>query len=225
MKRIIIFTIVFALICSLFMLSVSAEEITETPDTTEEATDTATEGENSSTEGEKAFHDKLVALVSNGEIWAKIGTTLVALIALILAIKGSLSKITEALMVLKEFIAGKATKEETEKAITSAFDGFAESYTKHNAEISKQYSELEARNTRLEAVLSLVTLHLIKSPNARAQIMQLMAGTKEITTDVLKTVEAIEEEIRKADEESKEPTPALDKVVASVDEAHHIELG
>lgn len=236
MKKIFIFTLIVALLCSFFMISASAETVSDEEvvpsieiEPSEDVTVPSQEPENSPSDEEKDFYDKLVGFVTDSEIWANIGTIAVSVIALILAIRGSLTKITEALGLLKEFIAGKATKEETETAIRSAIDDVKTNYNNQNETIKKQYEELEARNNRLEAVLSLVALQLVKSPNARVKIMELMADTKGISGDVTAVVESIEAEIQRADEAEKEPTPALDEIIRTIEEseqeAHHIELG
>lgn len=236
MKKIFIFTLIVALLCSFFMISASAETVSDevvAPSTdiehSEDVTPPSQELENSPEDEEKVFYDKLVGFVTDSEIWANIGTIAVSVIALILAIRGSLTKITEALGLLKEFIAGKATKEETETAIRSAIDDVKTNYNNQNETIKKQYEELEARNNRLEAVLTLVTLQLVKSPNARTQIMSLISGTRECASDVVSVVEKIEAEIEAQDEADREPTPALDEIIRTIEEgeqeAHHIELG
>lgn len=217
MKKLITLFVMLIIICTTFTVFASADE------------SLPAEGEANTTQGPEfstqtngnEIYDKLIGYISNGEIWVKIGVTAVSVLALILAIKKSLAKITDALHVLKGFIEGKASKEDAEKAIKSAVDEVkAESKIQYER-LSQQYDDLCTRNNDLEAILSLVALQLIKSPNARTEIMALISKTKEHSGSVAEIVEAIELEIQRADELTKDKTPALDSIAAK----NNISLG
>ncbi len=212
MKRIIMLFLILTLVCSLFTLSAFAEGA----DSAQTDTDTAQEAENSAKTNESEIYDKIIAYITNGEIWAKIGVVAVSVLALILAIKKSLAKVHDALRVLRDFIAGKATKEDTEAAISSAMETVRSEYTAHTAALTAQYEDLCKRNNDLEAILSLVALQLVKSPNARTEIMALISKSKAHSGNVAEVVEAIEAEIERADELTKDETPALDAIKAEM---------
>lgn len=235
MKRIFYAILVLIFAFTLFALPCYAEEdpaigdadiSAEAPEHVEAETDSSAESENTpetpaqlAQDEEKAFLDQLMAIVTNGEIWAKIGASLLAVLALLVTLKSSLGKIGEAIAVLKDFIAGKATKEETETAINGAFEEVKNTYDAKLSELSVKNDELTAKYDKQTAILSLLALQLVKSPNARVQIMGLLAEAKNLGGNVAEVVESIEAEIEAADAaEPKPDTPALDAVIASVAE-------
>ena len=78
----------------------------------------------------------------------------------------------------------------------------------------------------MSAILSLTVLQLVKSPNARVKIMELIADTNKITEDVAELVEEMTEEIAEADAATpKADTPALDAIVKENTENDIIRLG
>lgn len=185
---------------------VATEETPETPDNSPVSTPSAPENE---------ILEQILGVVSNGEIWGKIGATVLSVLALIFALRSTLGKITDAILAVKDFVAGKATKEETEVAINEAVSGVIDTYEKKHAELTAQNEELSAKYDKMSAVLSLTVLQLVKSPNARTQIMAIISDTKELAEDIAAVVEEISEEIAEADAATpKESTPALDTIVA-----------
>lgn len=180
--------------------------------------------ESATEETENGYFDQILAVVSDGTLWAKISAIVLGCFAIVAALNKGLGSVKNALSVLEKFIAGKASKEETEAALSKAKTELTAEYKATHEDLSVKYDELCSRNEQLTAILSLVVLHLVKSPNARVHIMSLISGTKEIGGDVVKTVEAIEAEIEKADaEEPKPETPALDAIAASSPVAHESE--
>lgn len=193
------------------------EEIPEAPDNSPVSTPNAPENE---------ILEQILGFVSNGEIWGKIGATVLSVLALIFALRSSLGKIRDGILVVKDFIAGKATKEETEAAINTAVKGVIDKYEEKHKELSQQNAELSAKYDKMSAILSLTVLQLVKSPNARVQIMELIADTNKITEDVAELVEKITEEIAEADAATpKADTPALDAIVKEHTENDIIRLG
>lgn len=193
------------------------EEITETPDNSPVSTPNAPENE---------ILEQILGVVSNGEIWAKIGATVLSVLALIFALRSSLGKIRDGILVVKDFIAGKATKEETETAINTAVKGAIDKYEEKHKELTQQNEELSAKYDKMYAILSLIVLQLVKSPNARVKIMELIADTNKITEDVAELVEEMTEEIAEADAATpKADTPALDAIVKEHIENDIIRLG
>lgn len=222
-----IFTAFIALALALVLFTVpafAAEEVTETDivtdteTTTEETvTDTPTEPEISAPSEEERFYDQIVEFVSNGANWAKIGGVVLAIIAAIGAVTANLNKVKAMIDGVTALLKGKATKEETEKIVGDNLSALKDTYDKQYSELKKQYDEQAERNTELTAVMTVLALQLVKSPYARTEIMGLLSGAKAVNGNVKEIVEAVEEEIAKAEaEEEKEPTPALDAIKASV---------
>ena len=219
MKRIFITVIALALALVLFTVPAFAEEAadTTTTETTETVTETPSTPENTAPNEENRFYDQIVEFVSNGANWAKIGAVVLSIIAAIGAITVKLDKFKAMIDGAIALIKGKATKEETEKIVTENYKELKKSYDEQYAELKKQYDEQAERNTELTAVMTVLALQLVKSPYARTEIMGLLSGAKAVNGDVKDIVEAVEEEIAKAEaEEEKEPTPALDAIKASV---------
>ena len=214
----------------------NTEEYPEaTPETDEKApeTDNATEEDTQNPQqdaskipinDENEILDQLLGIVTNGEIWAKIGVTILGAVALILTLRTYFDKFIGVINTIKDFIAGKATKEETESVIKNAITDFEKTYKdeyakleEKNDEMAEKYDEMSAKYDKQTAVLALTVLQLVKSPNARTQIMSLISDTKEIGEDVAKVIEVIEEEITEADAAiPKVETPNLDSIVNEV---------
>lgn len=189
----------------------------ETDGGAESAPNTAVTPEDFVQSEKDAFLDQLIGIVTNGEIWAKIGVSLVAVLALIVALRSTLGNITSAIEAVKSFVAGKATKEETEAVIKSATSDLKDAYNSEFSKMSDKYASLEAKYDRQTAVLSLLSLQLVKSPNARVQIMDLISKAEDIGGNAAEVVAAIEAEIEAADAaEVKPDTPALDAIKASI---------
>lgn len=236
MKRIIYLMLVFTLISALFILpsfaeTTAEEDIAKTDaegenalentleaegELSEDGADPSEGGVNLSQYGESGFYDRVLGLVTDGAFWAKFAAIVLGVLALIVTVRANLKKIRSAINTLLEFITGKATKEETEAAIGSAVTELKGEYEKQLLAFEEQYTDLATRNDQLTAILSLLTIQLIKNPNARTQIMSLLADTKKHTGAAVDIVEAVEAEIKAAeDAEEKVATPALDAIKAS----------
>ncbi len=225
MKKIFYSILIIILILALFALPCFAEaaesessgDTTETIGGTETTEDGAEAPKYFDTADEGAFLDQLIGWVSSSEFWGNFVTILLGVLALVATVRSSFSKIGETLSILKDFIAGKATKEETEAAIKLGLEEIRSTYESKLAELSELNESLTAKYDNQTAILSLVVLQLIKSPNARAQIMALLQDGNKLSGDVARTVATIEAEIEAADaREPKVETPALDSVCASV---------
>lgn len=217
MKRIFITVIALALALVLFTVPAFAEEAADTTTTETPEAEAPTTPENTAPNEEERFYDQIVEFVSNGANWAKIGGVVLAITAAIGAITANLNKVKAMIDGVTALLKGKATKEETEKIVTENYKELKKSYDEQYAELKKQYAEQAERNTELTAVMTVLALQLVKSPYARTEIMGLLSGAKAVNGNVKDIVEAVEEEIAKAEaEEEKEPTPALDAIKASV---------
>lgn len=231
MKRIAFLAVTVMLMLSVLVFPVGAEESISDDPAIEEGTETAPPALDESTteeeaetappapdeftteETENGYFDQILAVVSDGTLWAKISAIVLGCFAIVASLNKGLGSVKSALSVLEKFIQGKASKEETEEALNKATSELSAEYKASHKELSQKYDNLCERNEQLTAILSLVVLNLVKSPNARVHIMSLISGTKKIGGDVVKTVEAIEAEIEKADaEEPKPDTPALDAI-------------
>ena len=231
-----IFTAFIALALALVLFTVpafAAEEVTETDivadtetSTEETVTNTPVEPEISAPSEEERFQDRILEFVSDGANWAKIGGVVLAIIAAIGAVTANLNKVKAMIDGVTALLKGKATKEETEKIVGDNLAALKDTYDKQYAELKAQYDEQAERNTELTAVMTVLALQLVKSPYARTEIMGLLSGTKAVAGDVKDIVEAVEEEIAKAEaEEEKEPTPALDAIKASVTTTESTDTG
>lgn len=234
MKKLFCFALILVLVLSLFTFSAFAEEtVSPGVENTENATNSDPAGSDTEADipssdptiSDNALEDEkgtltaqILSLVSDGKIWAAVGLILSGVIAVINAISSNYKAVKDGLATLSSFIQGKATKEDTEKMLNDLTTKLSGDFEAELGRINKQYSEISARNDQLTAVLSLVAIQLVKSPNARTQIMQLIAGAKDCSGDVAELVSAIEEEIIKADAETEKPdTPALDAVMSRVE--------
>ena len=216
MKKLVFILVSFTLIFSLFALPSFAETLPEGSDAVD---DTAESRENLSEIDLKGVYEEVVGLVTNAEIWGKIAVSVVGVCSIVIAISYNLSKITKTFNTVKDAIAGKASKEDAEKAVKEVGTDIKRSVEETRTELDEKYARLEEKNTKMVAVISLITLQLIKSPNARTEIMKIISDTKEISGDVVEFVEQIEENIKEADAlEPKPDTPALDKIVAEQEE-------
>ena len=227
-KKLFAILLVFVLSFSFFTLSAFAEEVQETPeteltepeqitDTEETPTDTPEDTGKLATTAKEGIIDQILAIVTNAEIWAKIGATTLGVLALIVTIRSTLNKITTGIVALRDLIRGNATKEESEKIIKDSFTEVKAVYEEKHAELTDKYNQLLTKYDKQTAVLSLMVLQLVKSPNARTHIMSLITDTKELGGEVMDIVTDIEKIIEEEDAaEPKPDTPALDSIAESV---------
>ena len=228
MKKTVYFIICLALVLSVFTISVFAETNAPATDENTDVTQTSPslEGENAyeseeehPTTLENNFYEQILGIVTDGATWAKIGTFVLGVLALIVAIKKNLSKLTSLVSLIKTRGEHNVTNEDLQEALKTTANNInasaGEEYKKLNAKLEEQ----TARNDQLTAILTVITLRLIKNPNARTEVMSVLSGTKKIAGDVQEVVETIEKEIEALDaSEIKEETPALDAVKSSVKE-------
>lgn len=199
----------------------SENEVKEDKPTDEIPQDTQQDASKVPTIDENEILDQILGIVTNGEIWAKIGVSLLAAVALVITLKKQLDKILAVFATVRDALMGKATKEDTAKVVKEEFNAFNTSYKEEyakleekNVELTEKYNAISAKCDKLTALLALITLQLVKSPNARTQIMGLISDAKEIGGDVVKLVENIETEIKDADAAiPKIDTPNLDAIV------------
>ena len=220
MKRLFMALIALMLVISMFGFSAFAEdeipavvdgETTETTENAPEASENSSQGKN------EGIVDEVIAIVTNGEMWAKFGIVATGVIAFIVAVTAKFDKVVVAFGAIKDMLGGKATKEDTSKVVGEAFEDVRKAFDESHTALTAKYDALEAKYNTQTAVLTLLALQLVKSPNARVQIMELIQSGKEIQGDIGEMVEVIEAEIEAADAaEPKPDTPALDAVTELV---------
>lgn len=225
MKKIITVFITLLLSLSLFALPSFAEEATEAP-TDETAIETPVTEDTAGTDEtpnitveneEKAFREELVAALTDGGNWAKFG----GILASVLAVLGVLYKYTSGINTMiggvKSLVEGKATRAETEATVKAEGEKILSATLAALEDTRKRQDELNEKYNEQTAILTLITLQLVKSPYARTEIMNIISTAKAKGKDVSEIVEVIEAEIKAAEAaEVKASTPALDKIVASV---------
>lgn len=225
MKRIFYALIALVLILSVFGMTCFAEtEATEpeiAPEVTPEVGETTENGEetleNPSTATETDFVGEIIAVVTNGEIWANFGIIASGVVALIVAVTSKFNDIVKAFNVTKDMIGGKATKEETKEVVTNSIYEVKAAFDASYTELSGKYAKLEQSYNSQTAVLTLLALQLVKSPNARTEIIKLLENTDIACDNVAKVVEAVQAEIKAADEAMpKLETPTLTALVEEV---------
>ena len=221
MKRIITIIAALVLCASLFVFPVFAEDtVTDIPvDTVTEGTvtDTPTEPEITPESEEKAFTAELVDALTNGANWAKFGGILAAVLAALAVIGKYASGIKALVGGVKSLVEGKASKDDTEKLVKSETDKIISATLTALDDTKKKQDELTAKYNEQTAILTLITLQLVKSPYARTEIMNLITTAKMQGKEAAEIVEVIEAEIKAAeDAEEKDPTPALDSILESV---------
>lgn len=227
MKKIVISIIALALAIALFTVPVFAEdEATNTTDTDitaeEGALEPSTAPEIPTQSEEDKFYDKILTFVTDGANWAKMGGIVLMVIAAIGTISVNLNKVKSMLDSVISLVHGKATKDDTEKIIKENFHSFKSDFDTQYAELKKKYDEQAERNSELTAVITVVALQLVKSPYARTEIMSVLSGAKSACGGVKEIVEAVQEEITKAEaEEEKAPTPALDAIKESINKEEY----
>ena len=226
MKRIITIIAALVLCASLFVFPVFAEDtVTDIPvDTVPEdtVTDIPTEPEITPESEEKAFTAELVDALTNGANWAKFGGILAAVLGTLAVIGKYASGIKTLVGGVKNMVEGKASKEETEKLVKSETDKIISATLTALDETKKKQDELTAKYNEQTAILTLITLQLVKSPYARTEIMNLITTAKMQGKEAAEIVEVIEAEIKAAEEsEEKDPTPALDSILNSVSTAEN----
>lgn len=221
MKKIITVFLILTLIFGIFALTASAEEpVTDEP-VIEAPTDTAETPADSpeiTVEGEeKAFYEEVVDALTNGANWAKFGGILAAILAALGVLYKYTSGIKTIISGVKSLVEGKASKEDTEAIVKTECERIRSAALTAIEETNKKQAELTEKYNEQTAILTLITLQLVKSPYARTEIMNILATAKTKGKDALEIVEAVEAEIKAAEEAEEKPsTPALDAVVASV---------
>lgn len=224
MKKILTILFAFIISASFFVFPVFAEEQTDAPsesvsedvvtdsaDNTDHAPEITPESE------EKAFTAELVDALTNGANWAKFGGILAAVLGALAVLYKYTSNIKNIINGVKELVAGKASKEDTERLLKSESEKILSATLDALADTKKKQEELTEKYNEQTAILTLITLQLVKSPYARTEIMNIITSAKTHGKDVAEIVEVIEAEIKAAEEaEEKIPTPALDSIVASV---------
>ncbi|MBR3680627.1 MAG: hypothetical protein IKL79_01325 [Clostridia bacterium] len=225
MKKFLTILIALIISASFFVFPVFAQEPTDAPsesvsdDVVTDTTESITHPSEITPESEeKAFTKELVDALTNGANWAKFGGILAAVLGALAVLYKYTSGIKNVINGVKDLVAGKASKEDTEKLLKSESEKILSATLSALEDTKKKQEELTEKYNEQTAILTLITLQLVKSPYARTEIMNIITSAKAKGKDVAEIVEVIEAEIKAAEEaEEKMPTPALDSIVASVD--------
>ena len=193
-------------------------EITAPDDTTDTTLPDTTETPEITVEGEeKAFYAELVDALTNGANWAKFGGILATVLAVLAVIVKNLSGLKSIVEGVKNLVEGKASKEDTEKLVKNEGEKIVAATLSAINDTKQKQAELEQKYDQQTAILTLVTLQLVKSPYARTEIMKLISTADMQGKNVSEIVDIIEKEIKAAeDAEEKPETPALDSILESV---------
>lgn len=221
MKKIIAIILGLVLLVGVFALPAFADDTAVDGETVVDntVTDDTTAPDITTDDEEARFYDELLAYVTNGANWAKIGGVVLAIVAAVGTVCANLNKVKDLLSAIADMIRGKATKEDTEKVIKDGYEDLKKEYNESYQKLLEKTMEQNERNNELTAVLSVITLQLVKSPYARTEIMGLLSGSKKVSGSVEEIVNHVDEVITKAEESEEKPdTPALDAIKASVDD-------
>lgn len=193
-------------------------EITAPDDTTDTTLPDTTETPEITVESEeKAFYAELVDALTNGANWAKFGGILATVLAALAVIGKYASGIKTLVGGVKNMVEGKASKEDTEKLVKSEGEKIVSAVLTAVDDTKQKQAELEQKYDTQTAILTLVTLQLVKSPYARTEIMKLLSAADMQGKNVSEIVGIIENEIKAAEEAEEKPeTPALDSIIESV---------
>lgn len=223
MKKILCLALVLIVMLTLFISPCYAEgEAENAPPVAEE---TAPEDANTSETPENYAQgsngdilDQLMAIVTNGEMWAKIGATVIGILAIILTLKAKFNDILSIFGGVKDMLSGKASKEDTERIIGEKFEALDKTYHENTEALTAKYDELAEKYDKQTAILSILANYLVKSPNARASILDILSDVRTAGGNVAEFVENLEKEIDDADALIPKPdTPALDAVRDTVE--------
>lgn len=156
---------------------------------------------------ESSFDDLLEGL-TNSTFWTTTGMILLAVISCVATFRKRFG-----------FIADLISKKADEKAISAALKQtsteLSEVFNARLADVEVRLKDTDSNEKILITILTIFMTNANINPNAKAEIMQYLAGIKDINASVAEMVETANKIIQEANEaEVKEPTPALDSIVS-----------
>lgn len=151
-------------------------------------------------------YNGLVDAITSSSLWISIGTYASAAIAVLALVKSKFGH-------LVELVSKKADTDTLKKAVSSSAEEIKDAFVARLDEVNAALASETENRKKMEAVLAIFILNTKLSTSARAEIMELLSGMKEMTGTVQEIVEAAEAAIEKAEAEKEKPsTPALDKI-------------
>lgn len=204
MKKIFVTLFVVLLI---FTLGVSVLASDESPET---LPDTSVEGEpmiEPSVTDESKF-DKLLEGLTNSTFWTTIGMILTAVIACVATFRKNFGFIAE-------LISKKADEKTISAALKSTSTEITDTFIQKLNEVTTKLVETDKNEKILTTVLTIFITNANINPNAKAEIMNYLAGIKDFSGKITDIVEDATKKISEANaSEEKIQTPALDSILA-----------
>ena len=210
MKKFIVRFLVLTL-CAMLGIGVFAAE-------PEPTLDLSTGDVNAITITDESDFDAMIDGIMNSTLWTTIGTVAVAVIACVATFRKYFGFITD-------LISKKADEKTINNALKQASTEMSEVFNQKLADIDVRLKDTDSNEKILTTILTIFMTNANINPNAKAEIMKYLTGIKDMNASVAEIVETANQIIKEANEaEVKEPTPALDSIVAEEDE-HKMILG
>lgn len=204
MKKFIARFLVLTL-CALLGIGVFAAE-------PEPSLDLSTGDVNAITITDESDFDAMIDGLMNSTLWTTIGTVAVAVIACVATFRKYFGFITD-------LISKKADEKTINNALKQASTELSDVFNQKLADIDVRLKDTDNNEKILTTILTIFMTNANINPNAKAEIMQYLTGIKDMNASVAEIVEKANQIIKEANEaEVKEPTPALDSIVAEEDE-------
>ena len=204
MKKFIARFLVLTL-CALLGIGVFATE-------PEPSLDLSTGDVNAITITDESDFDAMIDGLMNSTLWTTIGTVAVAVIACVATFRKYFGFITD-------LISKKADEKTINNALKQASTEISDVFNQKLADIDVRLKDTDNNEKILTTILTIFMTNANINPNAKAEIMQYLTGIKDMNASVAEIVEKANQIIKEANEaEVKEPTPALDSIVAEEDE-------
>lgn len=195
---------IILVLCAMLGIGVYATDTTTTvpPDTTVEV---STDAEILVTD-ESTFDDMLEGLM-NSSFWTTTGLIAVAVISCVATFRKYFGFIAD-------LISKKADEKTISEALKKASEEMSETFNSKLTQIEGYIGDTASNEKILVTILTIFITNANINPNAKAEVMQYLAGLKDINGRVEEIVETANKIIAEANAaEEKEPTPALDSIV------------
>ena len=165
---------------------------------------------------DESSFDDMVEAFTNSTFWTTTGMVLTAVIGCVATFRKSFGVITD-------LISKKADEKTISAALRQTSTELSEVFNQRLADIDVRLRDTDNNEKILTTILTIFMTNANINPNAKAEIMQYLTGIKDINASVAEIVDTANKIIKEANEaEVKEPTPALDSIVAEEDESKMI---
>lgn len=195
------------MLCAMLGIGVYATDSTVVTDTYIESTTTASDNSEIIVSDEATF-DELIEGLTNSTFWTTTGMVAAAVIACIATFRKYFGFISD-------LISKKADEKTISAALKQSSTELSEMFNQKLTEIEGHLKDTDSNEKILTTILTIFMTNANINPNAKAEIMQYLTGIKDVNASVAEIVETANKIIREAEEaEVKDPTPALDSIVA-----------